>query len=243
MRYDDAPVLTKSTNGGVDVWENPNPYINYKWYEKVLWVSARNQQRYWFCKRFITPEIAAHYKYIWTMDDDLDIYNTIPEDVEKIMDKMKLQIATVSWKAPDRPFFHFNHVGGKHTGRYAAYIDMGPLVVMDSMTWQCHWHMLQLDLTGGFYTEFGKYPYCNAFGHQGRIDKYQIIHTGGRTFTSQSNAQGKSFIDLAMEEGWELSRRFPRAFESTGIEMFAQPRDRHDETFTADDEGQVTTPG
>ncbi|CAI0438869.1 unnamed protein product [Linum tenue] len=58
FHYDDA----------VDEWRE------FDWNSNVVHVSAHNQTKWWFAKRFMHPDIVAEYDYVFLWDEDIRIY-------------------------------------------------------------------------------------------------------------------------------------------------------------------------
>ncbi|KAE9445011.1 hypothetical protein C3L33_23090, partial [Rhododendron williamsianum] len=60
-------------DGVVDEW------CDLGWSSRVIHVSALDQTKWWFAKRFLHPDIAAEYDYIFLWDEDLGVENFDPE--------------------------------------------------------------------------------------------------------------------------------------------------------------------
>ncbi|CAH9122548.1 unnamed protein product [Cuscuta epithymum] len=60
-------------DGIVDGWKD------YEWSNRVIHISALNQTKWWFAKRFLHPDIVAEYSYIFLWDEDLGVENFNPE--------------------------------------------------------------------------------------------------------------------------------------------------------------------
>ncbi|CAN1345399.1 hypothetical protein LINPERPRIM_LOCUS40363 [Linum perenne] len=55
-------------DGFVDEWNE------FSWSSNVIHVSARNQTKWWFAKRFMHPDIVAEYDYLFLWDEDIRVY-------------------------------------------------------------------------------------------------------------------------------------------------------------------------
>ncbi|XP_042451134.1 uncharacterized protein LOC122036031, partial [Zingiber officinale] len=74
-------------DGIVDKWKD------LQWSDSVLHISAINQTKWWFAKRFLHPDIVAPYKYIFLWDEDLGVENFHPESYLTIVEKEGLEIS------------------------------------------------------------------------------------------------------------------------------------------------------
>nr|XP_011466066.1 PREDICTED: uncharacterized protein LOC101307323 [Fragaria vesca subsp. vesca] len=74
-------------DGNVDEWKQ------FQWNELVIHVSAVNQTKWWFAKRFLHPDIVAEYSYIFLWDEDLGVDNFNPQRYVSIIRKEGLEIS------------------------------------------------------------------------------------------------------------------------------------------------------
>ncbi|XP_074299781.1 uncharacterized protein LOC141630948 [Silene latifolia] len=72
LRHDFA-VMLFHYDGVVDEWSD------MKWNDRVIHVSAKNQTKWWFAKRFLHPDIVAEYDYIFLWDEVIDVENFHPQ--------------------------------------------------------------------------------------------------------------------------------------------------------------------
>ncbi|KAG1330894.1 hypothetical protein COCNU_02G008620 [Cocos nucifera] len=68
----DFMVMLFHYDGVVDEWRD------LQWSDSALHISAINQTKWWFAKRFLHPNIVAEYNYIFLWDEDLDVENFHP---------------------------------------------------------------------------------------------------------------------------------------------------------------------
>ncbi|GAB2216790.1 hypothetical protein Drorol1_Dr00024569 [Drosera rotundifolia] len=61
------PVMLFHYDGIVDEWKQ------YGWNDHVIHVSALNQTKWWFAKRFLHPNIVDAYDYVFLWDEDLGV--------------------------------------------------------------------------------------------------------------------------------------------------------------------------
>ncbi|MBA0827307.1 hypothetical protein Goarm_012094, partial [Gossypium armourianum] len=69
----DFVVMLFHYDGIVDEWKH------FEWCDKVIHVSARNQTKWWFAKRFLHPDIVSEYSYIFLWDEDLGVEHFHPK--------------------------------------------------------------------------------------------------------------------------------------------------------------------
>ncbi|KAL2254275.1 UNVERIFIED_CONTAM: hypothetical protein Sindi_0222200, partial [Sesamum indicum] len=70
---DDFIVMLFHYDGVVDEWHD------FEWSDRVIHVSATNQTKWWFAKRFLHPDIVAEYEYVFLWDEDLGVENFHPQ--------------------------------------------------------------------------------------------------------------------------------------------------------------------
>ncbi|CAI0376244.1 unnamed protein product [Linum tenue] len=56
--------------------DNVDEWREFDWNSNVIHVSAHNQTKWWFAKRFMHPDIVAEYDYVFLWDEDIRIYKT-----------------------------------------------------------------------------------------------------------------------------------------------------------------------
>jgi hypothetical protein len=69
----DFVVMLFHYDGIVDEWKD------LEWSDLVIHISAVNQTKWWFAKRFLHPDIVAEYSYIFLWDEDLGVEDFHPE--------------------------------------------------------------------------------------------------------------------------------------------------------------------
>ncbi|KAL3382266.1 hypothetical protein AABB24_002029 [Solanum stoloniferum] len=92
----DFVVMLFHYDGVVDEWND------LEWSNRALHVSAMNQTKWWFAKRFLHPDIVSEYDYIFLWDEDLGVENFNPEKYISIVREEGLEISQdlmlVNWK-------------------------------------------------------------------------------------------------------------------------------------------------
>ncbi|XP_042471255.1 uncharacterized protein LOC122053317 [Zingiber officinale] len=180
-------------DGIVDKWKD------LQWSDSVLHVSAINQTKWWFAKRFLHPDIVAPYKYIFLWDEDLGVENFHPESYLTIVEKEGLEIsqpaldptkssrvhhritARQSHGDVHRRIFKFNGGGRCYRNSTAppctGWIEM-MAPVFSRAAWRCVWHMIQGDLIHAWGLDL-KLGYCvkgDRIKNIGVVDSEYIVH-------------------------------------------------------------------
>ncbi|KNE64729.1 hypothetical protein AMAG_10079 [Allomyces macrogynus ATCC 38327] len=52
------------------IWDHSD-WSEFSWFAQVTAIRVARQAKFWYAKRFIPPEVALHYDYIWLLDDDM----------------------------------------------------------------------------------------------------------------------------------------------------------------------------
>ncbi|KAM7273531.1 hypothetical protein ACFE04_028195 [Oxalis oulophora] len=176
-------------DGNVDEWKN------YTWYNQAIHVSALNQTKWWFAKRFLHPDIVSEYRYIFIWDEDLGVDAFNPRKYVSIVESEGLEISqpaldvtksevhhliTARWKKSRvhrRAFKHgVNGTGCDNSSRTppcTGWIEvMAP--VFSRAAWRCVWYMIQNDLihAWGLDKQLGNCAQCGDFVHLGLIVLY-----------------------------------------------------------------------
>ncbi|XP_073023446.1 uncharacterized protein [Primulina eburnea] len=180
-------------DGIVDEW-------NEEWGGRVLHVSAMNQTKWWFAKRFLHPDIVAEYEYIFLWDEDLGVENFHPGRYISIIKEEGLEISQPALDPRKSEVHH--HITARRRDskvhrRYYKFAGGGkcynnstapPCVgwvemmapVISRAAWRCAWYMIQNDLIHAWGLDM-KLGYC-AQGDRtvkvGVVDKEYIIHFG-----------------------------------------------------------------
>ncbi|WMV12326.1 hypothetical protein MTR67_005711 [Solanum verrucosum] len=83
----DFVVMLFHYDGVVDEWND------LEWSNRAIHVSAMNQTKWWFAKRFLHPDIVSEYDYIFLWDEDLGVENFHPEKYISIVREEGLEIS------------------------------------------------------------------------------------------------------------------------------------------------------
>ncbi|KAL2939455.1 Jhy protein [Bienertia sinuspersici] len=163
-------------DGFVDEWSD------LKWNDLVIHVSAKNQTKWWFAKRFLHPDIVAEYDYVFLWDEDLDVENFNPQRYIRIIKSEGLEISQPAldpFKSVvhhpitarnNKATVHRRFYKTKGSGRCDENSTSPPCLgwvemmapAFSKAAWQCVWYMIQGDRTRNV----------------GVVDSEYIVHLG-----------------------------------------------------------------
>ncbi|KAK9049561.1 hypothetical protein SSX86_031469 [Deinandra increscens subsp. villosa] len=184
----------------VDQWND------LEWASRVIHVSAMNQTKWWFAKRFLHPDIVAEYDYIFLWDEDLDIERFNPSKYISIIREEELEISQPALDPGKSEIHHQITVRQKNSKVHRWVEMMAP--VFSKAAWRCAWHLIQNDLIHGWGIDF-QLGYCAQGDRKqkvGVVDAEYIFHLGvpslggsnhasNVTSTSHMNTKNSTYID------------------------------------------------
>ncbi|KAL8114843.1 uncharacterized protein LOC141668029 isoform X2 [Apium graveolens] len=234
-------------DGLVDEWND------LKWSFPVIHVSAMNQTKWWFAKRFLHPDIVAEYDYIFLWDEDLGVENFNPERYLAIVRSQGLEISQPALDPAKsevhhqitmrrrRSKFHRRYYKFKGGGRCDDSSTGPPCVgwvemmapVFSRAAWRCAWYMVQNDLIHAWGLDM-KLGYC-AQGDRalnvGVVDSEYIVHMGLPTLGALEGVQvnsGPYKLDnrsAVRRQSYNEMRRFKQRWDDAvkGDQCFVDP--------------------
>ncbi|KAI4302042.1 hypothetical protein L6164_035261 [Bauhinia variegata] len=180
-------------DGIVDKWKD------VEWSDRVIHVSAVNQSKWWFAKRFLHPDIVAEYSYIFLWDEDLGVENFHPDEYVSIIKSEGLEISQPALD-PDKSEMHHQITargrrskvhrriykpGNNGTGCDSSstappctgWIEM-MAPVFSRAAWRCVWYMIQNDLVHawGLDMQLGYCAQGDRTKNIGVVDAEYIVH-------------------------------------------------------------------
>ncbi|KAL3517900.1 hypothetical protein ACH5RR_020489 [Cinchona calisaya] len=202
-------------DGKVDGWKD------LEWSSHAIHVSAINQTKWWFAKRFLHPDVVAEYDYIFLWDEDIGVENFHVGRYLSIIKEEGLQISQpaidpykseVHHKITARERsskVHRRVVNLRAAGRMCyensteppctGWVEMmAPVFSRES--WRCSWYMIQSDLIHAWGLDF-QLGYCsqgNRTENIGIVDSEYVVHYGFPTLggsavnKTSSEAQGQT---------------------------------------------------
>ncbi|KAB1225650.1 hypothetical protein CJ030_MR1G002310 [Morella rubra] len=157
----DFVIMLFHYDGVVDDWRDLD------WNNRAIHVSAINQTKWWFAKRFLHPDIVSEYAYIFLWDEDLGVENF---DVGRYVSIIKEEGLEISQPAldPNRSWVHhqlteresgskvhrrtYKLIGSRKCDKNSTdppctgWVEM-MAPVFSRASWRCAWHMIQGDRT------------------------------------------------------------------------------------------------
>ncbi|KAL9174850.1 hypothetical protein ABFS82_02G078200 [Erythranthe guttata] len=207
----------------VDEWHE------FEWCDSVIHVSAVNQTKWWFAKRFLHPDIVAEYEYIFLWDEDLGVDNFHPERYLSIIKEEGLEISQPGLDRSSSEIHHQITVRGRRSRVHRRYYKPGkcdnnstspPCVgwvemmapVFSRAAWRCAWYMIQNDLIHAWGLDM-QLGYC-AQGDRtlkvGVVDHEYIVHLGLPTLggASEKNKTDNTQSSNAKNSSTSSSKRY-----------------------------------
>ncbi|WOL16142.1 hypothetical protein Cni_G24924 [Canna indica] len=206
--FSNFTVILFHYDGIVDEWND------LEWSDKILHISAIQQTKWWFAKRFLHPDIVTEYKYIFLWDEDIGVENFDPGRYLEIVEREGLEISqpgldskksNVHYRFTERQLKGDAHkriynlsrgvrCNEKSTGfPCAGFVEM-MAPVFSRAAWRCTWHMIQNDLVHAWGLDM-KFGYC-ALGDPtkkvGVVDKEYIVHKGIPTLGGSTTKKGSN---------------------------------------------------
>ncbi|KAK7838611.1 hypothetical protein CFP56_019469 [Quercus suber] len=150
----DFVVMLFHYDGIVDDWRDLD------WSDHAIHVSAINQTKWWFAKRFLHPDIVSEYAYIFLWDEDLGIENFNVGRYLKIIKEEGFEISQPALD-PNISEVHHHLTARDSRSKVHRWVEM-MAPVFSRASWHCAWHMIQGDRTKNI----------------GIVDSEYIIHYG-----------------------------------------------------------------
>ncbi|KAG4919696.1 hypothetical protein AAZX31_20G205600 [Glycine max] len=205
-------------DGIVDEWKD------LEWSSRVIHVSAIDQSKWWFAKRFLHPDIVAEYDYIFLWDEDLGVEHFHPDKYVSIIKREGLEISQPALDPKKSEVHHQITARGRrssvHRRTYRASNDgkgcdksstappctgwiemMAP--VFSRAAWRCVWYMIQNDLihAWGLDMQLGYCAQGDRTKKVGVVDAEYIVHynrptLGGIDKTMVSSQEKDHRVDV-----------------------------------------------
>ncbi|KAL2342282.1 hypothetical protein Fmac_010222 [Flemingia macrophylla] len=201
----DFVVMLFHYDGIVDGWKT------LAWSNRAIHISANNQTKWWFAKRFLHPDIVAEYNYIFLWDEDLLVDNFDPksllvsgmllgpciEPYGRYLSIVKEERLEISQPALDPIKSEVHHPLTVHkTGsKVHSWVEM-MAPVFSKKSWQCVWHLIQNDLihAWGLDRQLGYCAQGDRMQNVGVVDTEYIVHLGLPTLGGSNGNEASDFI-------------------------------------------------
>ncbi|XP_059648289.1 uncharacterized protein LOC132294443 isoform X2 [Cornus florida] len=177
-----------------------NEWSDLEWSGRVIHVSAMNQTKWWFAKRFLHPDIVAEYDYIFLWDEDLGVRNFHPgryisivkeeglEISQPALDPVKSEVHHQITARMRRSRVHRRIYKSRGSARCDANSSAPPCIgwvemmapVFSRAAWRCVWYMIQNDLihAWGLDKQLGYCAQGDRTKKVGVVDSEYIVHLG-----------------------------------------------------------------
>ncbi|XVF72344.1 hypothetical protein PTKIN_Ptkin12aG0113900 [Pterospermum kingtungense] len=199
-------------DGVVDQWKD------LEWNDQAIHVSAVNQTKWWFAKRFFHPDIVSEYSYIFLWDEDLEVDHFNAKRYLSIIEKEGLEISQLvldpekselhhpitardknstvhrrTYKVIGRTRCNENSTGPPCTGFVEM---MAP--IFSRASWHCAWHMIQGDRTQKVGIVDAEYVVHNALPALGGLAANKVP-------SPSSEPGGRSEVNLELKSNGQTS--------------------------------------
>ncbi|XP_057809235.1 uncharacterized protein LOC131023687 [Salvia miltiorrhiza] len=202
---EEVDVMLFHYDGVVDKWRD------MEWSDAVIHVSATNQTKWWFAKRFLHPDIVGEYDHIFLWDEDLGVENFNPGRYLAIVKEEGLEISQPALEPHKSEVHHRITILNRRSRVHRRYYKMSsggsgrcdgnssapPCVgwvemmapVFSRAAWRCAWYLIQNDLihAWGLDKQLGYCAQGDRTVKVGVVDEQYIIHWGLPTLGAVSN--------------------------------------------------------
>ncbi|XP_038708229.1 uncharacterized protein LOC120003348 isoform X2 [Tripterygium wilfordii] len=189
----DFVVMLFHYDGVVDQWSD------LTWSDRAIHVSAGNQTKWWFAKRFLHPDILAEYDYVFLWDEDIGVDNFDPRRYLLIVKDEGLEISQPALDPKSNVHYqlairqrksnvHRRMYKFKGSGRCDDHSTAPPCTgwvemmapVFSRAAWRCAWYMIQNDLihAWGLDKLLGYCAQGDRTKNVGVVDSEYIFHLG-----------------------------------------------------------------
>lgn len=212
-------------------YDNILDWQGSEWSDRAIHVAAKGQTKWWFTKRFLTPNVVSAYDYIFIWDEDVTVNNFNGLRYMEIMDKYKLEISQPALGGASRVHYPFTRrvddaevhfrtdlshkgfdcSGGNVNTPCAGFVEV-MVPVFATSVWTCVWHMLQNDLVHCWGVDFHLGECTSGPRHEKMavVDSEWIVHSGVQIMGGKQGAGGneltpaRNVIHLRGSNEWGL---------------------------------------
>jgi len=199
-------------------------YTQYEWYDQCVHITVIGQMKWWFIKRFLTPQLVVSYEFIFIWDDDMDVELFDPIAYLDLVRKYQLHLSspaqlplngekTSIWNLMMQP----ENVDFNETPiRYTNFVECASPVA-SSKSWPCLWDVLQNDLSSGWGYDLAWYMLCNDIldRHAGIVDAVPVIHNSTKTASDSNNFKAQATKEqIALQKRFSFKYRKPKVLRT-----------------------------
>ncbi|KAL2343978.1 hypothetical protein Fmac_005263 [Flemingia macrophylla] len=187
---------------------NVDGWWDLSWSGKAIHITAQNQTKWWFAKRFLHPDIVSIYDYIFLWDEDLGVEHFSPSRYVKIVKEEGLEISQPALDPNSTEIHHRITVRARTKKVHRRVYELrgntrcsdaskgppctgfveGMAPVFSRSAWYCTWHLIQNDLVHGWGVDM-KIGYCaqgDRTQNVGVVDSEYVVHKGIQTLGGSS---------------------------------------------------------
>lgn len=179
------------------VYDNSS-WSQFEWHKEVIFIHYPKQIKWWYIKRFITPQVVDAYKLVIFADDDVDVEHMDPIGLVEVFLKNELEVAQPAHRK-GHPISHYItlQVEGNHIGRWTNFCEIGPVLLFSPQAYQCAYHLIQIDLASGWGYDTLWTKFCK-FKRVAIIDKYPLIHVSRRGISVDGDKSDLLFGEMGV---------------------------------------------
>ncbi|KAI9179325.1 hypothetical protein H9P43_005988 [Blastocladiella emersonii ATCC 22665] len=187
-------------------WDN-STWDDLPWYKNAVAVRAIGQTKFYFAKRFLTPDVVQNYDYIWLWDDDIEPESYFdPVAFTQLLKDYHVHFAqpSLTWGEHGLQGPVVRKRDGGQVGRFSTFVEV-MLPIISRGAWPCAWRVIPWDARATWGVDNAWYPACGAYGYCrfAIIDALPVKHMDTRTFENtmetnlaELNAYTAPFFDL-----------------------------------------------
>lgn len=194
-------------DGIVDEWKV------FGWNDQVVHVSAINQTKWWFAKRFLHPDVVAGYEYVFLWDEDLGVENLDPLRYISIIKEEGLEISQPALDGNRSEVHHQITARGRRGNVHRRTYKLGECdenstsppctgwievmaPVFSRPAWRCVYYMIQNDLihAWGLDIQLGYCAQGDRTRNIGVVDAEYVVHHGLPTLGEPSGKKNRLHI-------------------------------------------------
>ncbi|KAJ3362138.1 hypothetical protein GGF32_006423 [Allomyces javanicus] len=167
------------------IWDHSD-WSEFPWFAHVTAIRVARQAKFWYAKRFIPPEVALHYDYIWLLDDDMVLdFAWDPVNATETMRRYNVHFAQPALTIGT----HFDQgaiekrVEGYEVGHWANFVEMmAPIISRGA--YACAWTLTPWDTSASWGVDNSFYPVCSSLGYCrfAILDGFPMKHLDTKTF-------------------------------------------------------------
>ncbi|GAB5030706.1 storage protein [Nannochloropsis oceanica] len=196
--------------------DSATEWNQFDWYKHTVGITAQNQAKFWFYKRFASPWLVSGYRYIHFVDSDAGSPPDRPFNLttyENFLSDRDLLIAQPAITKVGRSSDHKVCQVHNHTlYRTTSVVENGPFYSVSQQAYACYWEMIDSNAVSGwgpdvcwcqYLHEVCGFPLESACSI---IDAFPLDHLDKKT-ASAHKFRGKDYWQYGFEEWASYEKR------------------------------------